>query len=246
MIICCIADLHGYFPKLEGGDLLIIAGDCTSDDRIPSWTDFFYWLNMQKYERKILVAGNHDNFCKQWALSDDSIHEILKGRPCVTYLCDSGTEFNGLKIWGSPWTPYFSKVNPKCTAYMEPEELLVDHWKKIPEDTDILITHSPPYGILDGIEMKNGNIFHAGSKTLRTRISKLKKPPQLWVFGHIHEAYGEDNPDKYKPCIMVNCSHVDENYEPVNKPIRIMHSLTAHVLIAACALGWALFSSLPT
>lgn len=31
----------------------------------------------------------------------------------------------------------------------------------------------------------------------------------------------------------------------LNQSERIMQTLTAHVLIAACALGWALFTALP-
>ena len=77
MKITAISDLHGEFPKLPGGDLLIVAGDCTSNDNIHAWNDFFNWLDDQKYTRKILVAGNHDNFCKQWAISDDSINVYL-------------------------------------------------------------------------------------------------------------------------------------------------------------------------
>lgn len=34
MIIDCIADLHSHYPKLDGGDLLIVAGDLTDRDSL--------------------------------------------------------------------------------------------------------------------------------------------------------------------------------------------------------------------
>ena len=60
MIIDCISDLHGHFPDLRGGDLLLIAGDLTARDIEPEYFKFFDWLDEQKYRKKILIAGNHD------------------------------------------------------------------------------------------------------------------------------------------------------------------------------------------
>ncbi len=225
MEITAISDLHGYYPELEGGDLLIIAGDITARDKIPEWNEFFNWLDQQNYERKIMIAGNHDNFCKSWCTSDDSIYDSLLGRPSLTYLCDSGTEFEGLKIWGSPWSLKFEGINPHCMAFTGTEEELAEKFALIPDDIDILITHSPPYGILDKIKPRIRPRFeymcHVGSKSLGLEIGLRKKPPKLWVWGHIHEAYGEDLVVREKPCKMINASIVDEDYEHVNKPIRI-------------------------
>ena len=231
MIIDCISDLHGHFPKLMGGDLLIIAGDCTTNDKLYAWNEFFNWLDAQKYTRKILVAGNHDNFCEQWATSDDSIHDVFLGRPSVTYLCDSGTEFDGYKIWGSPWTSAFKGINPKCMAFTMPfgcdtEEHLHEQWKLIPTDTDILITHSPPFGILDGIPIEDGSFFHAGSISLEHEL-ETRLRPKFHIFGHIHEQGGKHetigiaDPDRFRATVHVNASYVNERYKPVNKPFRI-------------------------
>lgn len=210
MIIDCIADLHGHYPELEGGDLLIVAGDLTARDIYQEYIDFFYWLHAQKYRKKIFISGNHDN----QAMSQFDWFD-------AEYLCDSGTEFEGLKIWGSPYTPWFHGVNPKCKAFMKSDESLSDHWDKIPMGIDILITHGPAFGILDGIPQENGTLYHAGSKSFLNHLnwdSGLK----LHIFGHIHEAYGEE---KGKNGIFsfhsINCSHVNGRYKPVNKPIRI-------------------------
>lgn len=215
MIINCIADLHGYFPYLEGGDILIIAGDCTSNDSVPAWNDFFNWLDKQKYRKRYLIAGNHDNFCKNFAISNDSINDSLGGRPSVSYLCDSGEEFCGLKIWGSPWTTKFVGINPHCCAFtVDNDKELQEKYDLIPNDIDILITHNPPFGILD----KTIHEKSVGSRFLLQKVLEIR--PKLHVFGHIHEDHGHYS---HKNEIdFINASHVNERYNPVNKPIRIV------------------------
>ena len=214
MIIDCISDLHGYFPKLEGGDLLIIAGDLTSRDDNDGYTAFELWLLEQDYKKKIVISGNHDGqICSgKWKLATDSRTE---------YLCDSGTEFEGLKIWGSPWSLWFPVINPKCTAFTGNENQLMDSYDKIPHDVDILITHTPAYGILDKI----GEDRHVGSTALYGWLKYVGRP-RLHVFGHIHEAYGQEEVfvSRYNDEMMlsVNCSIVNEYYENVNEPIRVI------------------------
>ncbi len=214
MIIDCISDLHGHYPKLEGGDLLILAGDLTAKDTQEEYRIFDDWIYEQNYTHKIVIAGNHDN---KLMCDDPFLDGYLGIHP--EYLCDSGTEFEGLKIWGSPWTKWFPEVNPKCTAFMlKTEEELAEKWAMIPVDTDILVTHSPPYGILDTTVRRE----RVGSKSLQMKQYKDLSKLKLWVMGHIHESYGIDPPGRIEGCQIVNASHVNERYEPVNKPIRII------------------------
>lgn len=221
MIIDCVSDLHGFYPKLEGGDLLIVAGDLTAQDKPIEYGHFGAWMDRQQYKKKILIAGNHDNYFYRKGI--EFIKDVFQSIN-VEYLCDSGTEFEGLKIWGSPWTKTFEGMNPHCKAFtVDTEEELAEKWALIPNDIDILVTHSPPYGILDGIlNIFDGTLFHVGSKSLAERIGNLKTPPKLWIWGHIHEAYGKDKPIRQKPCEMINASLVNEYYKPVNKPVRVI------------------------
>ncbi len=210
MIIDAISDLHGYYPKLDGGDLLIVAGDLTARDTIYEHADFQGWLNIQKYKKKIFISGNHDN----------NIDKNFQWDESISYLCDSGTEFEGLKIWGSPWSLWFPRINPKCTAFTGNESDLYASYEKIPHDTDILITHGPAYSILD--ETKDNR--HVGSKGLYGWLKYVGRS-RLHVFGHIHESYGQDEvfcTQNEKMMLSVNCSVVNENYEHVNEPIRII------------------------
>jgi Icc-related predicted phosphoesterase len=253
MIIDCISDLHGHYPKLEGGDLLIVAGDLTARDEPEQYLNFTEWLNNQSYKQKIVIAGNHDNCLQSGVTVFHNPSLASQMIPIygvdVKYLCDSGTEFHyyderfpeedegflpsgkrTLKIWGSPWTKTFEDMNPNCKAFtFETEEELASKFSLIPDDVDILVTHGPPQGILD--QVINGydreippNPYKksAGSKSLRRIMGRVK--PKLWVMGHIHEGYGEFK-DKTLSGIeyhFVNASLVNEHYQPVNKPVRVI------------------------
>lgn len=207
MIIDCISDLHGHLPSLEGGDLLIVAGDLTATDSYQEYILLDHWIRGQDYSKKIIIAGNHDNLLQNTDTIDDVLYDC-------DYLCDSGTEFEGLKIWGSPWTKRFAGMNPRCMAFtVETDEELAEKWNLIPEGIDILITHSPSFGNFDYTTRGES----CGSLSLWMLTVCIR--PKLHVFGHIHEAYGH--------CIhhngihLVNASHVNQCYDPVNKPIRI-------------------------
>lgn len=203
MIIDCTSDFHGNHPDLEGGDLLIIAGDITSNDQPSEYLKFFVWLDNLDYKRKILIGGNHDTILEK--------HPPTYGN--WDYLFDSGIEIEGLKIWGSPWTKKFSGVNPECTAFMINKNLMRSKWDLIPKDTDVLITHGPPWGMLD----KTVRGQKAGCMDLLDAVVYIR--PKLHVFGHIHEAYGQID---VQGTTFVNCSYVNEKYAPVNSPVRVI------------------------
>ena len=243
MIIDCIADLHGELPMLEGGDLLIVAGDLTTRDCIAGYDRFFDWLALQNYKHKVYIGGNHDGMIESGKYSTPNYCDAI-------YLCDSGTEFEyeefetcldstlaftrkkKLKIWGSPWTPQFPMMNPHCMAFTRPYmQTLKDRWDLIPDDTDILITHGPPNGMLD--KVKRDYNASVGDMDLALAVSKRIRP-KLHVYGHIHEGYGQFRM-KHWPLqdkkgeiihrddtIFVNCSIMNEEYDPVNKPVRII------------------------
>ena len=206
MIIDCIADLHGFRPKLDGGDVLIIAGDLTARDEYKEYIEFNSWLLKQKYRKKILVAGNHDMWIRNSPMMADTFYDC-------EYLFNSGTEFEGIKIWGTPHSLLFEGVNPKCTAFMGTEEELDIKFFEIPNDLDVLISHTPPYGIFD--RSISGEL--CGSISMRNTM--MSKKPRYLVCGHIHECGGKE----IDLCTtkVINCSYVNENYKPVHKPMRI-------------------------
>lgn len=210
MLVTAISDLHGDRPRLKGGDLLIIAGDLTARNKEDEYYQFNSWICDQDYDRKVVIAGNHDML-----LQKDSF-QYLEGYPCFDYLCDSGTEYQGLKIWGTPWTQWFYGVNPCCTAFMLRIEFqLKDKFDLIAEDTDILISHGPCFERLD----KTLYGQSTGSMALRDRVDFLRGKQLKYHFhGHIHEAYGEHEESGLKT---YNVARMDRNYIPKNKIVNI-------------------------
>ena len=92
---------------------------------------------------QIFVAGNHERSFD--GRSADEIHGALHGT--VTYLQDSWVEVEGLRVYGTPWTgERFSPADAFTVPYSELDDAV---WSNIPSDTQILVTHCPPYGIMD-------------------------------------------------------------------------------------------------
>jgi len=207
MIIDCISDLHGKLPELEGGDLLIIAGDIQGSKGIMDLESFFNWVQAQSYRKKVAIAGNHDTILQADGFAVNNFAQCG-----VDYLFDSSTEFEGLKIFGSPWSLWFHGVNPHCKAFMTSENELIRKYQLIPEDTNILVTHTPAYGSLD--QLDEGKLV--GSLALKDRIMQLRQL-DLHVCGHIHEARGRIT-TPHKP-IQINASILDENYLRYAYPI---------------------------
>jgi Icc-related predicted phosphoesterase len=195
------SDLHGFKPELSGGDILIICGDLTARDKRDEYDDFILWLNKLSYRCKVVIGGNHDGLLerKQVTIGGENIH----------YLCNSGFEFEGMKIWGSPYTPTFQNWYFMRNRGQE----IKKHWDLIPSDIDILVTHGPPYGIFDEIEDE----IRVGCEDLRKTVQERVKP-RIHCFGHIHEGGGSMT--EIDDITYVNCSYVDERYRPANSPIR--------------------------
>ncbi len=169
--------MHGRVPlpqSIPEADVLVIAGDIGPDFNQLAWMmqTFKPWL--EKVSRKMRVvgiAGNHDIYlARNRYLFDD-----FKW----TYLQDSGVEIDGKIFWGVPWTlPYGNYV------FIGEDEFLAEKYKRIPEATDVLISHGPPYGL--GMTESGDD---AGSRSLADRLSEIK--PKYLFCGHIHEMYGK-------------------------------------------------------
>ncbi|KXS54626.1 MAG: metallophosphoesterase [Marinobacter sp. T13-3] len=206
MRLVCISDTHGLhrrIPDIPDGDVLIHAGDSLAQGTLENIADLNDWLGTMPHRHKILIAGNHD-----WAFQRTPEAARLALSNAI-YLEDSGVELGGVRFWGSPWTPQFMRW-----AFMADRGSKIEEkWSKIPANTDVLITHGPPRGIGDQIDLGFG-YEHPGCDQLLRRVGCLNLAAH--IFGHIHEGYG-----KYliKNTYFLNASTCTEWYEPVNPPI---------------------------
>lgn len=201
-----ISDTHNQHRDLmlPAGDVLIHAGDVSGLGTEKEVLDFIHWFQSLNYKYKIFIAGNHDHYFEKTSITE--IDSLIPKE--IIYLNDSGTEINGLKIWGSPVQPWFFD----WAFNRQRGEAIKKHWDLIPEDTDVLITHGPPYGVLD--ETFKGQLV--GCEDLLEKIQQTKI--KYHIFGHIHEAYGmlEKNGVTY-----INASVLNFKYKLMNAPICI-------------------------
>ena len=208
--IVCLSDTHNCNDQIAvpDGDILIHSGDATITGTLHEIKLFNEWFAGLPHRYKILVAGNHDWLFEQDREAAESLLDVG-----ILYLQDSAVEIEGLKFYGSPWQPRFYDWAFNLNRGSE----MAEKWKLIPNDTDVLITHGPPNGILDGVATKWG-IEHAGCEELRRRVAEIGSfgRLKLHAFGHIHSGYGTHGEAGVK---FVNASTCDEQYRPTQPPI---------------------------
>jgi Icc-related predicted phosphoesterase len=202
--------------NIPEGEILVHAGDALSRGTDKEFRKFINHFKKLPHPYKIYVPGNHDIFTEKnepYVKSECAANGII-------YLNNSGINILGLDFWGSGITPRFhnwawNRDSGICgTSYRpsNPEYNPIEpYWDIIPENTDILVTHGPPHGILD-VSIYSGE--HCGCKRLLNKVNELK--PKYHIFGHIHHWYGTQ---KIENTTFVNASICTEQYKPINKPI---------------------------
>ncbi|HUR11116.1 MAG TPA: metallophosphatase domain-containing protein [Flavitalea sp.] len=199
-----VSDTHLQHHRLQlpAGDVIVHAGDLTDTGRMEEVVDFLDWFRTLDFKYKIFIAGNHDFYLEKISHTSQE-KELLP--PGIHYLNDTGITIEGIKIWGSPVQPQFFNWAFNRKRGMEIQK----HWDMIPDDTHLLITHGPPYDILD-INNEGENV---GCRNLLDTVTRIK--PAVHVFGHIHEAYGRK---KLNGTDFMNASILNSAYHFQNKP----------------------------
>ena len=163
MKILHISDTHNkhqLLKDLPDADVIVHTGDITEDGTEDEVKDFIEWFCGLPYSHKIFIAGNHDN-CLYGA--------NIEGLPDnVHYLCNEGITIDGIKFYGVP-------------MFLEDdlEGNFPELFSRIPDDTDVLLTHQPPLGILDEQDGIN-----YGDNHLYKRVMDVR--PKYHLFGHLH------------------------------------------------------------
>lgn len=234
LTIVFISDTHSKHEELviPRCDILVHSGDYTQVGSPQEIMQFYNWLKRQtQCKHKVFIEGNHDmhadptepiaknrffnvasyedfiNRLKELKLEEDNIHRLF----------NSSITIEGVKFWGSPYTPYFHGWGFNSTT-----DELIQNWNQVPNDTDILVSHGPPNGHLD--VCKNGDVV--GDVALMQKILEVR--PSICAFGHIHESNGIHTIGigNEKKVTLINASSLDEFYRCTNKPVKIIYNKT--------------------
>ena len=178
--LCLFSDTHALHRDLEmpKATAYVCAGDFTMFSKPRSLiADFNVWLGELRGP-VVLIPGNHESFLEE----DPSARSMLSN---ATVLINQAVQIMGLQIWGSPITTHDGGAFGMSSPIARRRILAA-----IPEDTDIIITHTPAYGILDSTP---GSAHHAGCMEVLRAVQRVQ--PMMHVSGHIHGAYGTEELD---------------------------------------------------
>ena len=220
MKILTISDTHGNLPEInEECDVFVHAGDiCPATNHTRSFQSnwlkekFNPWLDKIDAKHKVIIAGNHD-----WIWYDAK--NMVPKLDCI-YLEDSEVIIDGIKFYGSPWTPHFCDwaFNFRMNDFKQSKR----QWEQIPLDTDVLITHGPPRGHGDLVKEHNyGNQGYKRLGCLQLMDRVLEVDPSIHIFGHFHmNGVGamSDMPELPQKTVFYNVSVLDEQYRLKGKP----------------------------
>ena len=216
---CFISDTHSLHRELDipKCDYLFHTGDLTGNGGIIQLQDISNWFYELKVEGivkedVICIAGNHDECLSPTYANNVLARNFLKEN--CTYLDEeSYVLINGMTVFGSAYTPLFFDW-----FFMHPRFEMYDKaWSKIPNNTELLLTHGPAYGILDFVNNTYNDDHHVGCKGLLQKLGELPKL-KYHGFGHLHASYGKE---VINGITYINGSVCTEGYKAKNKPILI-------------------------
>lgn len=220
MKICAISDLHGHLEfNIKDSDILCICGDVVplkvqrSNEMSYFWfkNEFIPWIIKQPVKETFMIGGNHDFYLY---LKLDEFRNMIKDLH-IHYLLDEEYNYEGMRIYGTPWCHKFGKW-----AFMDYSESELDEiYNKIPGGLDIVLAHDCPYGFndicLQDVPWNGGEKKHIGNKALLRAIRD--RQPKYLLTGHLHTVSKE--PILLGKTVVQNCSLLDEYYNLTYPPV---------------------------
>jgi Icc-related predicted phosphoesterase len=188
-------------------------GDISNMSTLSEMIDFNSWIRSLKEDgtikQAIITVGNHE---KEFARSFSFASEIVKE---AVILFDEMHVFEDKVFYGSPWTQTYG-----TWYFMKDPPDLLPMWKAIPKGVDVLITHQPPFGVLDTVfeRMERGwegvKKLNVGCKHLKREVLDRIKP-KLHVFGHLHADGGRCL--KINDTMFCNAAIMNDFYVPARQ-----------------------------
>ena len=239
--IVAISDIHGMLPELPECDVVCCAGDISPLEYQSDQTQmlgWFYlvfvpWVESLPCKKFIIVAGNHDFFLQNihrrlidesdgyrrytWRSASDVMKKLLPGNlrgkyNKLVYLCDSSYEYEGHRFYGTPWIGDLSNW-----AFYQDNDTLMEKYKNIPKQCDVIITHMPPK--IEGLgEVIQGGCFNTGTDYGSPELAEVLKTRDFKyaLCGHVHS--GQHLPVDLDGKKLVNVSLKNEDYKENHYP----------------------------
>lgn len=205
MKLTLIGDTHMRHEELGvmKGDVLIHCGDMFDlfQQHPDDLAQVDAWFAKQRFDLILCIGGNHD-----FPLTGRQQGGPQPFRNAV-YLQDQSHEFGGVTFYGAPWVPHLNDH-----AFYADDHMLAEKWAGIPQDTDVLITHTPPQNVLD--QSSRGHVL--GCHALADRVTQLR--PNIHCFGHVHASGGKHKSNGTR---FVNASSVHKQDGRLRRPIKL-------------------------
>lgn len=202
MKISVISDTHHEHDKFTtlSGDVLIHCGDMFNLFRANAREieEMDAWFGGQDFDVVLCTGGNHD-----LSLERELEHNPRPFRNAV-YLQDRVYVHDGVTFYGAPWTPLLIGH-----AFHRDAAGMKDAWSLIPAETDVLVTHTPPAGVLD----VSSRGLQLGCGYLADAVSRIR--PALHCFGHVHASAGEH---REGGITFFNASSVNSQFRLTHEP----------------------------
>lgn len=206
--IVCISDTHSHtVDEVPDGDILIHAGDMTAEGSIAQIQKQVDWLASLPHKEIVVISGNHDTYLdprtrpslredqRAGAIDWKRVHYLQHRRLSLsiameppssddegTHLLARESKSRRLTLYGAPQIPACGDFSVHAFQYPRGR----DAWSEtVPEDTDILITHTPPKFHMD-LSLPS----ELGCEHLAREVKRVK--PTLHVYGHVHWGAGQE------------------------------------------------------
>lgn len=202
-----LSDTHDELSLINVpyADFAFHCGDSTRFGTREEIARFIKVFGALPHPHKVVIAGNHDKL-----FEDDPVETArMLLDSGIHYLQDTAAVIAGFKIYGTPWVHGMGEANHNAFTLPPRSREISERRKAIPDDADIIVTHCPPYGILDS---------GYGCTNLRWRLEEIR--PKLVVFGHVHSGYGTFT-DPETGVRYVNAANCTSANEPTNPAIVI-------------------------
>lgn len=216
--LVAISDSHMMHKHLEipECDILVHTGDFSRRGKFFEVRDFMWWFEKQPARYKVCIAGNHElSFDPTQNKYSATIRDMLAKHKDIIYLENEAVKIEGIKFYGTPWSPHFcdwafNGLRDKDVPF-ERGRALTEIYSHIPEDTNILLCHAPPYDLVD----RNLEGRRCGSVEMRKVVDKM---PLLWLYlcGHIHEARGVE---ESAGTTFANVCSLGRDYKTIQSPV---------------------------